>query len=160
MTRMAIFISFVFLVALAGMNVWSLVSGRRLSSRQIAPPAAVRCRSAGGLLLIVVVAAVIGRGAGEAVDRFGPLLLVALLVGAALLIAGEVIERRRDAGTETSVRTRVAPSRVAVDESDAIELPQPKGRGIELRDGTAKRTPREPRPPVDETKTIRLPRSD
>ena len=131
-----------------------------MSSKQVAPPSAVRCRSGGGLLLVLVAATVAGQGAADAVERFGVVLFISLLVGAALLVAGEVIERQREAGTVTSLKARVMDSEIASYDDRSIPLARPRSRTIDIRDQTAVRRERQPLQPVDETRAIRLPRKN
>ena len=157
---MAVFLVLVVAAFLAMLSVWSFVTGRRPSAKQTAPPDAVRCRSAGALLALGVLAVVVWSGPAEAVDRLGPFLGVVVVVSAGLWIAGEVIERSREAGTESARLPIVASSSVGDSDRDPIELSRPRSRSIDLRDGTAVRAERPERPRLDDSSALRLPRRD
>jgi hypothetical protein len=122
------FLATVVLLAFGALNAWSLITGLRLSRRQVAPPEAVRARAAGGIILVLVGLSMVALGTADAVRDWGVLLLIAVLAGAGLFVAGEAIERRRsvDIGRDLGLDLSSTPRRSTRPDRGAINLDGPK----------------------------------
>jgi hypothetical protein len=138
----------------AVVNLWALVTGDRLLSRQILAVDTVRLRAGGALLVIAVLWGFLRYGTAAAAGVWGIVVLFALTLGAGLWVSAEAGVGRRGVPNrvvEGPVVLETSTARAAVDGPVSLPAPQ-RSRVAKATSGLFGRlgdTPRPSAPTID-----------